>query len=212
MTDYTPVIAVDFDGVIHRFTTPWTASTIVADPPVDGAFAWLRMLLGSGVRVWLHTSRMTRFAHPWSAVTPELEEPIEARVRALHEWFRAHGGGDIMEHPNINLWQWPGKPQADWYVDDHAVRFDGVFPTHDELFALRTPWNKAEPHLASKAEAERVALIQGRRPVTQLEHDRLVDRVKLLEDMLRALEVSVGRHEDRIGRLMASAAYDPDRP
>lgn len=34
-------LAVDFDGVLHQYTTPWSNAATIPDPPVDGAIAWL---------------------------------------------------------------------------------------------------------------------------------------------------------------------------
>src|SRR5205085_10431106 len=35
-------IVVDFDGVIHAYTSGWKGATVIPDPPVDGALAWIR--------------------------------------------------------------------------------------------------------------------------------------------------------------------------
>lgn len=34
-------VAVDFDGVLHRYDTPWINAATIPDPPVDGAIEWL---------------------------------------------------------------------------------------------------------------------------------------------------------------------------
>jgi hypothetical protein len=34
-------VAVDFDGVIHSYASPWVNAETIPDPPVDGAIAWL---------------------------------------------------------------------------------------------------------------------------------------------------------------------------
>lgn len=36
-----PILCVDFDGVIHSYTSGWQGETIIADPPVKGALKWL---------------------------------------------------------------------------------------------------------------------------------------------------------------------------
>ena len=34
-------VLVDFDGVIHSYTSPFTTPDEIKDPPVPGAFEWL---------------------------------------------------------------------------------------------------------------------------------------------------------------------------
>ena len=41
MKDERPSICVDFDGVIHNYTTKFEHPTIIPDPPVEGAIEWL---------------------------------------------------------------------------------------------------------------------------------------------------------------------------
>ena len=41
MPKFTPIICVDFDGVIHSYTSGWQGIAQVTDPPVDGAIKWL---------------------------------------------------------------------------------------------------------------------------------------------------------------------------
>lgn len=36
-----PILCVDFDGVIHSYTSGWKGSATVSDPPVPGALRWL---------------------------------------------------------------------------------------------------------------------------------------------------------------------------
>jgi len=34
-------VAVDFDGVLHSYTSPWVNAKTIPDPPVPGAISWL---------------------------------------------------------------------------------------------------------------------------------------------------------------------------
>ena len=36
-----PILCVDFDGVIHSYTSPWAGVEVIPDPPVPGALRWL---------------------------------------------------------------------------------------------------------------------------------------------------------------------------
>ncbi|PRX66146.1 hypothetical protein B0I32_106282 [Nonomuraea fuscirosea] len=56
-------IAVDFDGVIHRYSRGWFDGTIY-DEPVPGALDGLRTLM-QHYAVFIHTSRSPQDVAPW---------------------------------------------------------------------------------------------------------------------------------------------------
>jgi hypothetical protein len=123
-------VAVDFDGVIHSYTTPWINAHTIPDPPVPGAMRWLHHTVQS-FNVVIYSTR----CKTWRG------------RRAIRAWLKEHSG---------ILWeQIPGfrgledvelsreKPPALIYVDDRAYRFTGEnWPSKDEIHKLR-PWNKA---------------------------------------------------------------------
>ena len=126
LDEYT--IAVDFDGVIHSYTTPWISPEVIPDPPVEGAIAWLAEML-EHFSVCIHTTR---------ARTPE-------GVAAVRAWLKAHAPKD---RPDMQLFETyfritSEKPAALIYLDDRAYRFEGpgTFPTRDQIHRAR-PWNK----------------------------------------------------------------------
>jgi hypothetical protein len=45
MTEEQPVsrVAVDFDGVLHSYSSGWSAHDHIPDAPVDGAIEWLNL-------------------------------------------------------------------------------------------------------------------------------------------------------------------------
>lgn len=54
-------IAVDFDGVIHSYVSPWKAEHIIPDAPVEGAIDWLvRMLKHFDVVIFTTRGRTWR--------------------------------------------------------------------------------------------------------------------------------------------------------
>jgi len=45
-----PILLIDFDGVIHSYTSGWQGAGVISDPPVEGAFDFNCKLLSSN---WL---------------------------------------------------------------------------------------------------------------------------------------------------------------
>lgn len=122
-----PSVAVDFDGVIHQYTSKWTTATEIKDPPVPGAFSWLkRTSRDFNIIIW--TSRLT---------CDEDTEAGWARVidaeKAIREWFVAHGF-DAELLATFEFWNAPGKPHALIYIDDRGFRFEGKFPHKGQIF------------------------------------------------------------------------------
>jgi hypothetical protein len=117
-----PVISLDFDGVIHSYTSPWTCCEEINDPPVEGALDFIRNAIQSGFHVNIHTAR---------ANDPVAEPSIIA-------WLLKHG----LEHWFIDQMSISAiKRSALVYIDDRGLRFEGKFPSFDEIRALKQ-WNK----------------------------------------------------------------------
>ena len=113
-------VAVDFDGVIHSYTSPWVSAEHIPDPPVPGAIEWLDELSRSLAVVIFTTRGKTKEGQ-----------------RAVRHWLHENGLSWGM-----NAAVTAEKPAALAYVDDRAWRFDGVnFPSAHEIHAAR-PWNK----------------------------------------------------------------------
>lgn len=96
----TRTICLDFDGVLHAYTSGWCGAEIIPDPPIHGtreAVAALRKQF----RVVVHSPRCR----------------TAAGRAALAAWLARHGieVDEICEH----------KPPAHVYVDDRAVPFRG---------------------------------------------------------------------------------------
>lgn len=123
-----PILCLDFDGVIHSYTSPWTNAHTISDPPVEGAIAFLLAALNH-FNVVIYSSR---------------SKETSGRV-AMRGWLKAHAGSCWYESP-----AGPGlesirfdheKPAAFLTIDDRALTFDGTWPSIESLKNFK-PWNK----------------------------------------------------------------------
>ena len=126
-----PILCLDWDGVIHAYTSGWQGVTVIPDGPVPGAAAFIAAAVDR-FRVCIYSSRS------------DSAEGIGAMQAYLMLWLQGELGLDT----GLAIWQkveWPTtKPPALVTIDDRAVTFTGVWPSLDELAAFR-PWNAARP-------------------------------------------------------------------
>lgn len=106
-----PTIAVDFDGVIHRYSKGWHDGTAY-DPPMDGAIEYLKKLMEE-YAVYVFSTRP---------------------VGQIQDWFGRHGEQTATEiiKPDELYWTKTGvlglanhKVVAYVWLDDRAIRFEG---------------------------------------------------------------------------------------
>lgn len=130
MSDRKPILCLDFDGVLHSYTSGWKGADVIPDPPVPGAIAFLREAV-KHFRVAIFSSRSHQ---PGGQV-------------AMRTWL---GGHIIADEPGIVMqdppWfaaiEWPTeKPPALVTIDDRAITFTGTWPSIETLMAFK-PWNK----------------------------------------------------------------------
>lgn len=122
------LICLDFDGVIHEYTSPWSGPTAISDQPVVGAIPWMhRAIQEADLAVY-----SSRSGH-------------EGGIQAMQNWLHTHAGPlweDTPVRRGLVHLQWPiTKPAALVTLDDRAITFSGVWPDLDRLLAFK-PWNK----------------------------------------------------------------------
>lgn len=119
-----PILCLDFDGVIHSYTSGWKRIDIIPDPPVPGAFDWIRRA-AEHFRVVIYSSRS--------------KMPIG--IHAMRAWFEEHDDPN-QAWPITNILEFASeKPAAFLTIDDRAITFTGVWPDIDLLKSFQ-PWNK----------------------------------------------------------------------
>lgn len=131
-----PIICLDFDGVIHSYTSGWQGARNIPDPPVEGAFEFMLDALARGCDVVIHSSRARYFGG-----IAAMRRWMRGHA-GIHQWYESGAGPGFpyMGLESVRFVRW--KPPAVVTIDDRAIRFTGKFPTPQEAMALQ-PWNKA---------------------------------------------------------------------
>lgn len=124
---YRPTLCVDFDGVLHAYTSGWIAADVVPDGPVPGSVEWLEKAMRD-FDVAVFSSRSNE------------QGGREAMHQALRKWFEQAGLNpelaDYIKFPT-------SKPPAFLSIDDRCVRFEGDWSELDPKTLLNfKPWNK----------------------------------------------------------------------
>jgi len=118
-----PILCLDFDGVIHSYSSGWKGAEVIPDPPVPEAISWIKYVLKDGWFTLNIFSSRSRYL-----------EGIDAIRLWLVENGLSIGELDQIEFPTE-------KPPAFLTIDDRAITFKGIFPTVNELQDFK-PWNK----------------------------------------------------------------------
>jgi len=100
-------IAIDFDGVIHKYSKGWQGLDNAYDPPNEGAISAIRDLKSKGYRLVIFSSRTTSVINEW------------LKKYDLEEYF------DDVTNTKI-----PAKV----YIDDRAYHFETWGKTLKDLF------------------------------------------------------------------------------
>ena len=154
---YKPIICLDFDGVIHSYTSGWKGAAVIPDPPVDGA---LDFIVGATkeFRVAIFSSRskslLGRRAMKAYLYRHLVDWEWQSAEDRWHEMLGVPAEWSPFTHGNIDdvhrecarrtvktlLWPW-FKPSALITIDDRALTFDGEWPSLESIKTFK-PWNK----------------------------------------------------------------------
>ena len=124
-----PILCLDFDGVIHSYTSGWKGPRNIPDPPVEGALTFIETALVDGWDVVIHSSRARYFGG----------------ISAMRGWLKKWAGNTWYDTPagsgieRVRFTRW--KPPAVITLDDRALTFTGAWPDPQNLRSFK-PWNK----------------------------------------------------------------------
>lgn len=116
-----PILCLDFDGVLHSYSSGWKGADVIPDPPVAGAIDFIK------------ASQQHFEVHIFSSRSNQ-----DGGISAMKAWLHFHSAG----HPAMDLVSFPTeKPAAFLTIDDRALTFDGTWPRIEDLKTFQ-PWNK----------------------------------------------------------------------
>lgn len=113
-------IALDFDSVIHSYTTPFSGRDYIPDPPVRGAIEGVKKLYESGYTIHICSARAA----------------TKSATKAIWEWLKRYEIDIYIENVS-NI-----KPCCKLFLDDKCVTFNGNWG--DALYDIEmfVPWQE----------------------------------------------------------------------
>lgn len=124
-------ITLDFDGVIHAYTSPWSGADVVCDGVVPGAIDAIQSYQEAGYFVSVYSTRSHSFGG------------IAAMRQAMYGWIMDHFAPDTTTANRVYTeLEWPTEllPSI-LYVNDNGYRFEGEFPSLEFLKSAKS-WAK----------------------------------------------------------------------
>ena len=161
-----PILCLDFDGVIHSYSSGWKGARVIPDVPVDGVGVFLLKavqhfrvaILSSRSHQWGGRRAMRRYVRAilWDACLADSEEAGRAWSATQgkpEEWipWTAYDVRDVADHIGSKI-MWPFfKPPALLTIDDRAMTFNGDWASYDpKVLEGFQPWSKLlKPNSAS---------------------------------------------------------------
>ena len=123
-----PILCLDFDGVIHSYTSGWKGADVIPDEPVEGAIGFLIEAVQT-FDVCIFSSRSNQ----------------KGGISAMKKWLKEHSGNCWYESPcgaGIEDVRFvTEKPPAMVSIDDRCITFTGEWPSVESLLMFK-PWNK----------------------------------------------------------------------
>lgn len=108
------LICLDFDGVIHSYVSGWKGQEVVTDPPVPGAFKFITDALARGYKVGIYSARLSN----------------DAGKMAVYRYLEDRG---MWKESLSQIQFFHTKPPAHIYIDDRGWKFNGFFPSFQEI-------------------------------------------------------------------------------
>ena len=132
---FNKIICLDFDGVVHSYTSGWKGDAVISDPPVPGAIDFIRKHLPLPDALGISGNYNGPIVQIYSS-----RSKTRAGINAMKKWLIENGLEK--EYIDDNILKFPTKKPAAWLtIDDRAICFNGKFPSTKEIEEFK-PWNK----------------------------------------------------------------------
>lgn len=136
MTDFAsrtkPTLCLDFDGVIHSYTSGWQGDTTISDPVVPGFFEWAEKA-AKFFKLVIYSSR---------SKNPDAITAMQLYLYEQRKLWRSAGGKTETNEP-LSFEFASEKPAAFLTIDDRAICFKGNWAELEPADLLNFwPWNK----------------------------------------------------------------------
>lgn len=128
-----PILCLDFDGVIHSYTSKWENEHTIPDPPVPGADEFI-IAAAEHFQIAIFSSRSKTFRGRWAMqayIRDLLGSAPPSSAEAMNRFDFLY---EEILYPTT-------KPAAFITIDDRALTFTGVWPDISTLKGFK-PWNK----------------------------------------------------------------------
>lgn len=135
MARFKKILSLDFDGVIHAYTSGWQGPDVIPDPPVPGALAFIRRFADALCDQPASPGRTARQG-TWELAVFSSRSRYPHAIKAMKDWLARNG----LEPDYLEIILFPSeKPLATLTIDDRCLCFDGTWP---ELAAVTgfQPW------------------------------------------------------------------------
>jgi len=103
-------VLIDFDGVIHKYSSGWSEG-LIYDEPISGAREAVIRLKNAGYKVFIFTSRLSKITLG--------KQGSKTQKQMIEKWLDEN---DIEVDGIIG-----DKIPAEVYIDDRAIRFEGIW-------------------------------------------------------------------------------------
>lgn len=128
-----PTLLLDFDGVIHAYTSGWQGATAIPDGMVPGFWEWAEKA-AEHFDLAIYSSRSKE---------PGGIEAMQAWLTEQRRQWREAGGAALADGP-LAIGFVTHKPAAFLTLDDRCICFDGTWPDPAVLRDFK-PWNTCRP-------------------------------------------------------------------
>ena len=124
------ILSLDFDGVIHSYTSGWSGAAEIKDLPVPGAIEFITYAVDY-FEVNIFSTRNAQ-----EGAIPAMQNWLLIYLTEYYEGVLDYAK-DTLSKIKFPL----EKPPAFVGIDDRIILFEGIFPSMEELQDFK-PWNK----------------------------------------------------------------------